>query len=440
MTYLNKILKYLNSLKLPFLTMWKFLRRIFLEEVKKEDKKEKLGINEIEKWFKDKTKGIYNGLNIEVGEIRERLNREILSTKEDLAVLNTAKLHNPKISVREKQFMEGNRKAYILSVNNFLRNIDVGETDYDALLNFCHLFGTRLEKFGKSTVKSYQILQEFFAHESRNIAIRVKNIDGLVRKMHDRIMAANLSKIRLIEEMINELKEKILMQGKLMQAFQEESNKRNALSNQKEKKEQELLDLKKSKEYKELNALKEEKDRAEANIREHNAKIIQAFSVMERPLRKLGRMVLEESELLEHYIDNPVKALIADNELKVVGLLKKLEGNINNLTLELKDKKRQKVLNTVKGLTEEYLADFVTRYNELEEKLAEIKGRINDNHAQNKENELKYELGSLNEKLEAAAKEVESVNTEVSKININRMRQNLVKEINELLKTEITIT
>jgi len=176
-----------------------------------------------------------------------------------------------------------------------------------------------------------------------------------------------------------------------------------------------------------------------ASIREHNAKIVHAFSVMERPLRKLTRVVMEDNEVLKKYIENPVEALVNDNELKIVNLLKKLEHNINNYTLDLKDKKREKVLETVKGLTEEFLREFINKHNELEDKFKKLDDAINENEALKMENKLSYELSNAKGNLEKVSIEILNKEQELSKINIKGIQGNLEKEINLLLGTDVVI-
>jgi len=63
--------------------------------------------------------------------------------------------------------------------------------------------------------------------------------------------------------------------------------------------------------------------------------------------------------------------------------------------LDLKDKKREKVLETVKGLTEDFFREFVNRYNKLQEELRDLQDSIEDDESLKKENKLKYELSNV---------------------------------------------
>lgn len=425
-----------------FLTarMFKFLKKLFFEQDGEKAEKEAIKLGELEEWFKAKSDRILSELDAKVHEIKGRIKEEISNTKDNLSVLSGAGLHNTKISVRETQFMEGNRESYILAVNNLLRGIEIDNNDYSDLLQFCDEFNIRLEKFGKSTFRPYHILQEFFAHESRDIAINIKEIDSLVREIKSSIEKSNLGKINLAREEIGELKKKIKKKQETEKLLEERKNCRDKLLGEKGEAEKRIEILVKSREYKQLNELKAGKEAVLAGIRENNAKIVHAFSVMERPLRKLQRILAEDIELLDNYIENPVLALVEDRKMRILGILRKLEENLNNYTLDLKDKKREKVLETVKETTEEFLREFVKRHNELNEKLENLEKEIGDNECRKNEDKLKYELSQTTDDLEKANTEILGSEQELSKIDIKEIKNNLEKEINELLKVDVVIS
>ncbi len=419
--------------------MLKFLKRLFAEE-EPEVKEEGILAEDLENWFKVRSDELLGLLDSKVTDIRHRLQEEISKTKDNLAILSTSKLHNPKISVKENQFMEGNRKAYVMAVNAFLRGMDLNVEGHSNLLSFCEDFNVRLEKFGKSTVRTYHILQEFFAHESRNIAINIKNLGSIVGELNSSISKAKVDRISEIKEGIKLLNSKINQSKEIEKLLIEKEDVKSGMIKNQDSIKREISKLIKSKEYKALEELKDKKEVLMSSIREHNAKIVHAFSVMEKPLKKLTRVVIEEIDLLKRYMEKPVETLISDDELKIVDLLKKLEKNINNLTLELKDKKREKVLETVKGLTEEFLREFVNKHNELDKQLRDLENSINESEALKNENRLNYELNNVGDNLEKIGREIETNEAELSKIDIDAMKKELSSKINDLLKVDVVIS
>lgn len=419
--------------------MFNFLKKLFSKLGEEKIKKEEIKIEELENWFKTKSGSILKDLDIKIENIKNKIKEEITKTKDNLSILSAANLHNPKISVKETQFMEGNRNAYILGVNNFLRGIDLENKGYSSLLDFCNEFNVRLEKFGKSTFRSYHILQEFFANESRDIAINIKNLDNSTKELRETMEKANINKIDEIKSNIIELNTKIKQKNELESILKNKIEFKESLIKNKKDIEKRINELIKSNDYKKLNELNVDKEIILANVKDYNIKIIHAFSVMERPLKKLTRVIIEDSELLDKYIENPVKALVSDNELKIMALLKKLESNLNNYTLDLKDKKREKVLETIKGLTEDFFKEFVSKHNELNKRLEDLENSINENDAFKIENKLNYELDNTNNNLEEVNSEILENEEELSKIDVEGMKSNLKSKINELLKVNVVI-
>src|SRR3989339_1449026 len=123
--------------------MFNFLKKLFANG---ETKEEKVSINELESWFNGKTSDILKELDNKISIAKDKIIEEIKKTRENLDILEKAQLHNPKISLREKQFMEGNREAYIKRANIFLKQINL-EGSHNELLEFCSNFDNALDSF-----------------------------------------------------------------------------------------------------------------------------------------------------------------------------------------------------------------------------------------------------------------------------------------------------
>ena len=420
--------------------MFRFLKKLFSGPKEEEVEKESISVDELSNWFDNKSKGIFRDLDFMIDDLRNKIKEETAETKDNLAILGSASLHNPKITVREIQFMEGNRKAYILAVNSFLRGIDLDKSDYSALLEFCENFNFKLVQFSRSTIRPYHILKEFFANEGKSVSINIKNLESFVVELKKSIENAGIGKINNIKNEIIDLNKRIKQKESLSQRLNDKVGIRAGLIKNRESLEKELNELIKSKEYKKLQELKADKEIISTSIKEHNSKLHHAFSVMERPFRKLSRVVMEDNVLLDNYIENPVKALAEDTSLRIRALLNKLENNLNNLTLELKDKKREKVLETVNGLTDEFLREFVNKHKELNDKLKNLEKEIYENETFKMFNKLNYELSNIKDNLEKIDSEIEAEGKELEKINIEEMKNNLERVIKELLRVEAIIS
>ena len=67
--------------------MFKFLKKLFSEPEEEETKEEGIKVGELEDWFKGKSDRIFSDLDIKIGDIRNRVNEEIIKAKDNLAIL-----------------------------------------------------------------------------------------------------------------------------------------------------------------------------------------------------------------------------------------------------------------------------------------------------------------------------------------------------------------
>ena len=165
--------------------MLNFIKKFFKKE---EEIIERIAKEGLIKWFEERVKG----LDSEIKEKRQALSKDIsnkiTAAREALKALEEAKLQNPNISVREKQFMEGNRKAYLQKTEHFFREVE--EIIEHEINFFVHHYKDYLDNFGKGTSRAYSILNEFFSNEARGIALRIKELDNIIEgikkdeKMH----------------------------------------------------------------------------------------------------------------------------------------------------------------------------------------------------------------------------------------------------------------
>ncbi len=420
--------------------MLSILKKIFFGNSKEENEQvETIHLNELEDWFKKKSDSIISDLNVKIDEIKASIRQEITRTKDNLAVLATAKLRNPNISVKERQLMEGNRKAYILGVNRFLREI-VLDVDYNKMMEFCNNFSLRIERFGKGTVRPYAILQDFFANESRNIALNIKGIESLIKKLQTTLEEARLSEIDEIMASIRDLCYKVERKEKDKAALGEKMILLSKLEKTKSKIESEIGNLRKSEEYKKLNQLRLEEERVLSKIKENEIRLVNAFSIINKPLRKMERVVLENAEILAGYIENPVRALEKDDGLKIIEILKKLENNINNYTLDLKDKKREKVLIALSNMGVDFFKSFRNNMLGLKKELERLKREIENNNTFKEEQRLNYELESVKDNLEKTMNLVEDKKKAIEKLDINKIKNELEEKISSFFDTKISIS
>ena len=138
---------------------FRHLKKIFQTEETEAKKITEINLQNLEEWLNQKSKPLMEEVQQQIEEILMKINEELQRTRFNIEVLENAKLQNPNIPFKAKQYMEGNRKAYIRSVNSFLGHLEINNRDYFYLIDFCKLFDELIGELNKGTLRSYMILK-----------------------------------------------------------------------------------------------------------------------------------------------------------------------------------------------------------------------------------------------------------------------------------------
>ena len=92
-------------------------------------------------------------------------------------------------------------------------------------------------------------------------------------------------------------------------------------------------------------------------------------------MKKYERLDLK-NKWVGGYLNNSLEALLEDKELKILEIIGKIKEAIAKGELELKDKKKDKILQELDKLDKDYFNLFLSKYNELNKKYIELKSEI----------------------------------------------------------------
>ena len=361
------------------------------------------------------------------------------SILEKLNSLRDAELQNKNIPTRAMQLMDGNREAYIKKIRNFLEQIELPDMESYTLINdFADNFDTRLDELNKSTYKGYEVMKEFFYNQATDIAMGIKDISTNIKKLKQLVANKELSKIEhlrgLIEKIdrFNDKKEKLSKEiDEQIYAIKETEQK---IENVKKR----FEEIKKSKEYSEYKRTDEEKEALMEKIKSEKDEIIQLFSILKKSLKKYKRESLNE-KLIEEYLEDPNQALLKDSELSILLVLAKLKENIEQNKIELKDKKKEKTIEVISKLNEEFLKQ--KRFNLEQHTRTKIilNDRLRKNNINNLYQEEKYKLEHFTKKLEDENRKLGSLKKEKESLDINKIKESIKKEFLDLFSIKLDI-
>ncbi len=416
--------------------MFEFIKKLFAKE--EEVPKEELKTDQLQEWFSSKTKEIFKELDTEISNTKDKISEIKEKTLTNLETLKTAQLQNPKIPFRAIQMMEGNRDAYIRKIEIFLKQIVI-DNEYNKVLEFCNSFGNTLNNLGSNTIKQYQIMQEFFSNESRAVAENIKEFDNQIKELRKNIEEKNISKINEISERVISLNNQIKQKSTLSQDMTDLENSSSKLNNLKETFTKNIQNLKNSEDYSKFNKLKEEKEETQKEFSNNNSRLSQSFSVLETALKKYQRLAFENQKLIEDYLKDPITTILNDKELKIISILEKLSSSAANNEIELKDRKKEKTIEEIKNLTKDFFESFIAKHNNLKNKLLEIKEKIENNQTNKDIEKSQTDLNKTNEDIINCNTKISKTKEELSKINIEEIKKQLEKELNELLKVNLSL-
>lgn len=412
--------------------MFEFIKNLF----KKEPLNRELVLDELEEWFEEETKEKIEAMKAEIKIFFTNIEDEKGKLKQNLETLKNAGLQNPNISVREKQIMEGNRFAYIKKIELFLEEVSIEKEKN--VLEFCSSFGEAIERLNKSTIKPYYIVREFFSHYASDIAQNIKNLDKQVKSIREFMDRKDIKLIDDTKSSIARLKSRTKAEKDFLEQIGSYGARIKSLEEDKKEAEEKIKDAKNSREFTELAKLEEDYSELVEQIKRLKEPYFHNFYVIEPAMKKYERMSLEE-ETVGSYLDNPVKALKEDKELKILMILKNLKENIAKEQIELKDKKKEKVISKIEEFDEQYFKDFLSMYEELDGERAELKKVIESKTAKKVLKELNLNLEAVDGSIEKNRQELARLGAEREKLDLEGTKKTIIENLKSITGFDVKI-
>lgn len=407
---------------------------------KQEIAEEKIGLNELNSWLDEKTKPIISDLNSNISQIINKINDEKEKAAENIKKLEDARLQNPNIPERAKTIMEGNRSAFIKKISFFFNNIDLEFDDYDELIKKCKGIENEINAFGKATARSYQVLNEFFAREVESMAMNVKNVEGCSKEIINLVNTGKITSVDKIKDDVADINNKIKLKNAYLKAL---DNANIDFKNNKNKKleiENKISQIKSSRGYGDYEKLLEEGKNAELKLNNVENALFHDFSVLEKALKKYAKIAFENEKLILKYLSNPIIALVMDNDFKISKILDSLKNAIEGNKLDLDEKKGRKALEKINELDSVYFTKIKDDFKNLKERLNALEQDIMNNNSKNELESKNNELKKINQNIEDVNNRIVNINHELGKIDIEKLKENLQKEVSDLINVRIILT
>ena len=422
--------------------MLEFVKKLFQKEEPVVKKAIEIQLQNLEEWLEEMSKPLMEDIQHQIEAILMKVDEELQRTRFNIEVLENAKLQNPNIPFKAKQYMEGNRKAYLRFINSFLGHMEINNKDYFYLIDFCKAFDERINELNKDTVRSYTILQEFFANETGKIAQNLKNFDMLFSELRNVLNDEKVIRVNKAMEMAQELKSKTMQRINLGVDFKSIDGAIKQAGNEKELVMADIEKFSKSDEHNKFIDLSEQKkNKAVAFYNDQNS-ILQSFSVLERPLRKYSHFAFEHEEIVLDYLKEPIETLVNDKALKILEVLNSLKKSLTENQIQVDEKKKEKALEEIKKLDKEFIEQFVKKYFSFKSEIEELDKQIKATRVTEKFRNFNKQLEDINFRVEKDNEERNKLKDDIEKLGkyIEDLKSGIEDSLREILNEEVKVT
>jgi len=401
--------------------------------------KEEISVKDIGEWFASKEAQVMKSLNdelrgfvAEIDEIKPVLRRQ-------LTALGNAKLQNENISVRELQIMLGNRTAFITRIQRFNEKLKVPEiVDHETALAFSEKTLSEIKEMLASVEKSYHVLQFFYANEAQKIIGTLKKINSLCEKIKEMIDSdERLQTAVFVKSLIPEISKDLDIKLKLSSDLKNTTISISELNQSKQQAEADLKKLEQSQKFLELSELKSRLSELEKQSVDAREKIYDHFYLLNKPLNKFK--VGNENELMiAKYVEDPIKGLESDTDLKICAVLERLKLQIISGSFEVKDRIKPKLLDAINNLDRNKLIDLFSAHRRCVNELENTHKKYDGHPSKIEQNRQVCKIGYIDEQIKSLRVKAQQITEKFDEIKVQEKITKAEKAIEEL--TGITVT
>tara|TARA_Y100000310_G_C20655304_1_gene801682 strand:- start:2 stop:1255 length:1254 start_codon:yes stop_codon:yes gene_type:complete len=417
--------------------MLNFLKNLFQKEelVTIEEVKE----IELEDWLNHKISQI--DFREEIAAFYNQIKDKKWILDEKVEILENTELDDKeKVEEKIKNIVLGHKDNYIKATRQFMENLTIPEEENltEALL-FSQDLNQALDNLSQRTAKSYQAAQHLFFNQVEDVFNNLGSLNSNVLDFNKKLERLGAFKITKLKEKINQLNG-VKKKGKVLEkeiGWKQEKLDRCLKGKSKQK--NEIVRLKDSEDYAEFKILNEKEEKINNVINDNRDEVFLFFSKLDRVLRKYERITLHP-DIIKRYLDNPVESFFDDDKLQMVDILVNLEKSIGKKDIDLDEKKRITILDSIRKAKKGYLQEILERGNELQNKMEEIKSKLRRYNVDRQIEEAEYKLEHFDEQITMVNREIEEWNFKLNSLDRTNLQKEIIGSINNIFKIEVKLS
>lgn len=329
--------------------------------------------------------------------------------KESLRKLSEAKITG-KVDPQLEKISMTSRKSFTNKIEVLTKEIPEDFTIH-SLSQICSNFIMQFKDVDASTVQEFAAIKEVFKSESQNVVDEMKNMKKIFDDFGNKLEKKE-NEIAPFEEIVNKIKiikEEKEKMGKFGKDLENISAKSDNLKKENEMLQNNLRKLEDGEEWKKFLEMKRKRSEKENEKTEIISKVVQNFAAIERPIKKLSKILQNteneveiDKKLLEKYLSSPFDAFIEDYEKKAIGsILKETAKKIEENKIDEK-KSLQKIKEMVDG---DVFGNLAREWQKVNSELEDLNSKIENSEADRERNEMLKTLAEREKEIKEGSKE-----------------------------------
>lgn len=317
-----------------------------------EGKPVEVSLQSLEKWLDEKTSAQRNEFDKKIMGKFAEIKGTMQEIKKQLDEISGKEISTEEGNRRLRKIVDTSKQGMLRSMLTLLERLDPPKTqDYAALQNYCsnasNLLQAEISAFGKNIAYTGILLQA----EVKKIGELINALAQQFNEIRAIFAESGVMYIPQIRQKIMEIEADISAKQALQDSLPEIEQEIALLEAGKGDLLKSINALMVSDDYEGLQKLQGVRGKLLAQKQASKEKILQMFSPIEKPLRKLQNLVAnrqfalagrQEGNALNQYLVNPLLAIAEDSEAKILkALLNSLLQSINSGQVDFKDEKEK---------------------------------------------------------------------------------------------------
>ncbi len=401
--------------------------------------------SELESWTNARIRERLASLQTTVDSLHHKLATTKKRLDTDIAKLRDAQLRNKNLPPRVLSVMEGNRKMYLRRVQDFAGRTEPQKTvTLDSLADWQHFFSTfreELDTFAKATQKSYMVLQEFFSHESRSIALGIKSMEKDILDAKKIFEKSGCFRYNIV---LRELKSLKALKAEHQQLRTSHRRTESSLAEQENvlrRASKALEDYIKSEGCRELAVLRQQLMDCREKLRKREAELLHFLLTIEKPLLKYERITIDtkHAALISGYLREPLDAFRKDTSLAIATIAANIRDALEKGQITIKDKLRDKAKHALERFTPKHLSSQRRQLEELQLKMHQAQEKVEQHPAAAIQRDLRRKREQAAEKQATLREQLDREQRALEKSSPSQKSRELGGVIGKMFKAELRI-